>query len=72
MPPKNAANEATKGGIPLTIKMAAIEAPNVIEPSAVISGNRKIRNVIRTPKARSERIIPIVRELISRVIFIFL
>src|SRR5262245_30854665 len=40
--------------------------PSVIEPSAVMSGNVKIRKLMKTPSASSDRIRPIVNAPMSR------
>src|SRR5262245_51816913 len=59
-PPANAAAVATRGGTSATRSTAAIAAPTVIEPSAVMSGKSKMRKLMNTPIASSERISPIV------------
>jgi hypothetical protein len=68
MPHTNPAIEAASGLKPLTSSVAATEAPSVIEPSAVISGNAKIRKLMKTPRASRDRMKPIVIEPISRLI----
>src|SRR5580704_15267768 len=48
--------------------VAATAAPSVIDPSAVISGNAKIRKLMNTPRASSERMHPMVNVPIRRLI----
>ncbi|MPN41335.1 hypothetical protein SDC9_188878 [bioreactor metagenome] len=59
-PPAIAISVAESGFIPETIKAAAIEAPNVIDPSAVISAKLYILKLINMPRASSDKINPIV------------
>jgi hypothetical protein len=63
---------AKTGFVPATISEAVIAAPNVKEPSAVISGKSNIRKLIKMPSANSPRISPIVIEPINSVIDFFL
>jgi hypothetical protein len=68
MPPAKANTVATTGLAPATIREAVIAAPNVKDPSAVISGKSKIRKLIKLPKARRARISPMVIDPINSVI----
>src|SRR5208283_5851637 len=65
MPAPNAASEASGGLTPWTSSVAATEAPRVMEPSAVMSGNAKMRKLMNTPSARSERMQPMVKVVVS-------
>src|SRR5271166_6158730 len=67
MPAPNAASEASGGLTPWTSRVAATEAPRVMEPSAVISGNAKMRKLMNTPSASSERMQPMVKVPIRRL-----
>jgi hypothetical protein len=66
-PASVAAAVAVQGEYPRAIMAAATAAPNVNEPSAVISGNEKIRKLMNTPSARIARIRPIVQAPMSSV-----
>src|SRR5215471_17629785 len=59
-PAANAASVAAKGFTCATISTAATEPPSVIDPSVVMSGNSKIRKLMKTPNASRARIRPIV------------
>jgi len=48
--------------------LAATAAPKVVDPSAVMSGNSKIRKLMNTPNASRERMKPMVKAPISRLI----
>src|SRR5579862_5886293 len=67
IPAKKPASEASGGLTLCTSRIAATDAPRVIDPSAVMSGNAKIRKLIKTPKASSERISPMVKVPIRRL-----
>src|SRR5579863_348733 len=67
MPATKPASEASNGLTPRTISVAATAAPRVIEPSAVISGKAKMRKLMNTPSASSERMKPMVKVPISRL-----
>src|ERR1039457_5318537 len=67
-PAANAAADAIKGLGPLTISAAATAAPSALDPSAVMSGNSKIRKLMKTPNASRERMRPMVIAPISRLI----
>ena len=58
---------AVQGEYPRTIKAAATAAPSVNDPSAVMSGNAKIRKLMNTPSASSARISPTVQVPMSSV-----
>jgi len=66
-PAANPALVARTGLVPLTISAAATAAPSVLEPSAVISGKSKMRKLMNTPNARSERIKPMVKAPMSKL-----
>src|SRR5436309_7826591 len=57
-PPTKLARLANHGLVPCTSSTAAIAAPSVVEPSAVMSGKRKTRKLMKTPSASSERMRP--------------
>ena len=44
-----------------------MEAPRVMEPSVVMSGMEKMRNDTSTPNARSERMRPMIKAPMRRV-----
>lgn len=64
-PAKKAIRLATSGFTPVNIRAAAVEAPNVKEPSAVISGNSKTLKLMKIPNASKARIRPIVNDPIN-------
>ena len=68
IPATKPASDASTGLVPCTISVAATAAPRVTDPSTVISGNAKIRKLMNTPSASSERMHPIVNVPISRFI----
>jgi hypothetical protein len=70
-PPQNPAIVATIGLTPITNSVAAMAAPSGKDPSAVMSGKLKMRKLINTPNARKERISPIVRDPMSKVMVSF-
>ena len=72
IPAAKAASDASSGLVPCAISVAATAAPSVTDPSAVISGNAKIRKLMNTPRASSERMHPIVNVPISRLICVSL
>ena len=51
---------ATIGCVPCTSSTAVTAAPSVIEPSAVMSEYSKMRKLMKTPSASSDRINPTV------------
>ena len=68
IPAAKPATDASTGLVPCTISVAATDAPRVIDPSAVISGNAKIRKLMKTPRASSERMKPMVKVPMRRLI----
>src|SRR5260221_194498 len=66
-PATNPAALASKGLMPDTSITAATDAPNVIDPSAVMSGKWKMRKLINTPSASRDKINPMVIAPIRRV-----
>src|ERR1700690_447138 len=70
MPAVKPARDASAGLTPRTSSVAATDAPRVIDPSAVMSGKAKIRKLMNTPKASSERMQPIVNVPIRRFMFV--
>ena len=67
-PAAKLAAEAVKGSTPFTTSAATTAAPSVLDPSAVMSGNSKIRKLINTPNASRERMKPMVIAPIRRLI----
>src|SRR5438552_286893 len=65
-PAPNAAAVAAAGCTLATSSTPATAPPSVIEPSAVMSGNAKIRKLMKTPNASSDRIRPIVKAPMRR------
>ncbi len=64
-PATKAAAVARSGCTWATISTAATAPPSVMEPSAVMSANSKIRKLTKTPNASSESMSPIVSAPIS-------
>src|SRR5262245_3762651 len=64
-PAPNAAAVATSGCTCATSSTPVTAAPSVIDPSAVMSGNAKIRKLMKTPNASSDRMRPIVNAPMS-------
>ena len=64
-PAAKAAAVARSGFTPATIRTAATAPPSVIDPSAVMSANSKIRKLTKMPNASSERMSPMVSAPIS-------
>src|SRR5262245_58570174 len=60
-PAPNAAAVASTGSPSATRSTAATAPPRVSEPSAVMSANSKIRKLMKTPRAISDRTSPIVK-----------
>ena len=71
IPAMNAQTHAINGLIPATIREEAVAAPNVNDPSAVMSGNENILKLMNIPSASSARINPIVTDPISSDIVIY-
>jgi len=65
-PATNAAAEAIIGCTCATISTATTAPPSVIDPSAVMSGKEKIRKLMKTPSASSDRMSPMVSAPINR------
>lgn len=61
-PATNAARLAIRGFAPLAINADAVAAPNVNDPSAVISAKLKTRKLIKIPRANNDSIKPIVND----------
>jgi hypothetical protein len=59
---------ASQGDHPAMIRTADKEAPNVIDPSTVISVNLIMRKLINIPNESNERISPIVKAPIIKFI----
>jgi hypothetical protein len=59
---------AITGDHPATSSTADTPAPKVIEPSAVMSGNSKIRKLMYTPNANNDRMNPIVIAPMTKLI----
>ncbi len=57
-PPKKAISVETQGLNSRTSRIAAMDAPKVMDPSGVISGKPKMRKLMRTPSASNDRIKP--------------
>lgn len=65
MPARKAAKLATQGFTPARMSAAAVDAPKVNDPSAVMSGKSKTRKLMKMPSANRDKIRPIVMEPIS-------
>jgi hypothetical protein len=65
MPAKKETRLAMSGFTPATISAAPAEAPNVNDPSTVISGKSKIRKLMKIPSASNARINPMMIDPMS-------
>src|ERR1700746_370624 len=72
IPATKPASDANSGLVPCTSSIAATDAPSVTDPSAVISGNAKIRKLMNTPNASNDRMKPIVNVPTRRLICVSL
>ena len=70
IPAKKAIRLASNGFTPATIRAAPVAAPNVKDPSAVISGKSKTRKLINIPSANKERIKPMMIDPMSSDIYL--